>query len=144
ARFTRIGAILARTKLDELPQLWNVLRGDMSLVGPRPEDPAFVALYQDEFEEVLRVRPGITGLSQLAFAKENQILARPELKGSYIIRLLPAKLAIDRFYVERRSLFLDLQIVAWTLVALVLRIDVSVHRDTGRLSVRHRRADDAA
>jgi lipopolysaccharide/colanic/teichoic acid biosynthesis glycosyltransferase len=116
----------------------------MSLVGPRPEDPAFVALYQDEFEEVLRVRPGITGLSQLAFAKENQILARPELKGSYIIRLLPAKLAIDRFYVERRSLFLDLQIVAWTLVALVLRIDVSVHRDTGRLSVRRRRADDAA
>jgi lipopolysaccharide/colanic/teichoic acid biosynthesis glycosyltransferase len=143
ARFTRIGAVLSRTKLDELPQLWNVLRGDMSIVGPRPEDPAYVELYRGEFDPVLQVRPGITGLSQLAFAKENEILARPELRGSYVDRLLPAKLAIDRLYVERGSLLLDLRIIAWTFVALVLRIDVSVNRQTGRLRVRRSRADAA-
>jgi lipopolysaccharide/colanic/teichoic acid biosynthesis glycosyltransferase len=137
-RFTRIGVILSRTKLDELPQLWNVLRGDMGLVGPRPESPVFVQACPDLFDEVLTCRPGITGPSQLAFAKEAQILARPELEGRYLERLLPAKLEIDLLYVRGRSLVTDLRILAWTCAALLLRVDVAVDRATGGLSIRRR------
>jgi lipopolysaccharide/colanic/teichoic acid biosynthesis glycosyltransferase len=136
-RLTRVGAILARTKLDELPQLHNVLRGQMSVVGPRPEDPMFVGAYPTEFRHVLSVRPGVTGLSQLAFAKEALILARPELSGRYVDRLLPTKLAIDLLYVRKRSLRLDLAILGWTAAAVLLRKDVAVDRRTARLSVRH-------
>jgi len=137
-RLTRMGSLLARTKLDELPQLWNVVRGEMSLVGPRPEDPAFVALYRNAYGPVLRARPGITGLSQLAFAKESLILARPELAGSYADRLLPAKIDIDTLYVARRSVRLDARILLWTAAAVLLGLDVAVDRQTGRLSVRRR------
>ena len=137
-RLTRVGAVLARTKLDELPQLWNVIRGDMSLVGPRPEDPIFVALYPDEYRTVLAVRPGITGLSQLAFAKETLILERPELVGSYADRLLPAKIRIDSLYVVRRSLTMDAHILLWTVGAIVSGLDIAVDRESGSLSVRRR------
>ena len=137
-RLTRVGSLLMRTKLDELPQLWNVIRGDMSLVGPRPEDPVFVALYPDEYRTVLAVRPGITGLSQLAFAKENLILDRPELAGSYEDRLLPAKIGIDSLYVVRNSLSMDAYILLWTVAAIVARLDVAVDRESGTLSVRRR------
>jgi lipopolysaccharide/colanic/teichoic acid biosynthesis glycosyltransferase len=144
-RLTRIGSFLRRTKLDELPQLWNVIRGDMSLVGPRPEDPSFVALYRREFEQVLRVKPGVTGLSQLAFARENQILDRAELAGCYADRLLPAKIAIDTLYGTRRSMRMDAKILLWTPVVIVLGVDVAVDRRTGCLSVRRRPAvDDTA
>jgi lipopolysaccharide/colanic/teichoic acid biosynthesis glycosyltransferase len=137
-RLTRVGAVLARTKLDELPQFWNVIRGDMSLVGPRPEDPSFVALYPEEFKLILSTRPGITGLSQLAFAKEALILERPELAGRYADRLLPLKLAIDRLYIERQTPMLYAQILFWTPVAMVLGAEIAVHRESGRLSVRRR------
>jgi lipopolysaccharide/colanic/teichoic acid biosynthesis glycosyltransferase len=137
-RLTRVGSFLSRTKLDELPQLWNVVRGEMSLVGPRPEDPAFVALYPDDFAPVLAVRPGITGLSQLAFAKESNILERPELAGRYADRLLPAKIAIDTLYVERRSTRLDTRILTWTAGAILLGREVAVDRRSARLSVRRR------
>src|SRR3954453_17066815 len=72
ARFTRIGGLLARTKIDELPQLWHVLRGEMSLIGPSPEDPGFFAERPLDYRHILSVRPGITGLSQLAFAEESE------------------------------------------------------------------------
>jgi lipopolysaccharide/colanic/teichoic acid biosynthesis glycosyltransferase len=137
-RLTGVGSLLVRTKLDELPQLWNVVRGHMSLVGPRPEAPVFVGFYPDDYRTVLRVKPGITGLSQLAFAKENDILERPELAGRYTDRLLPAKIAIDSLYIARRSLFYDARILAWTFAAIVLRLDVAVDRDGGELSVRRR------
>jgi lipopolysaccharide/colanic/teichoic acid biosynthesis glycosyltransferase len=137
-RLTGVGSLLVRTKLDELPQLWNVVRGHMSLVGPRPEAPVFVGFYPDDYQTVLRVKPGITGLSQLAFAKENDILERPELAGRYTDRLLPAKITIDSLYVARRSLLYDARIVAWTFAAIVLRLDVAVDRDSGELSVRRR------
>jgi lipopolysaccharide/colanic/teichoic acid biosynthesis glycosyltransferase len=137
-RFTRMGRFLAQTKLDELPQLWNVLRGDMSLVGPRPEDPSFMRLRRQEFELILRVRPGITGLSQLAFARESEILNADDRTGHYFRRILPQKLEIDRLYVERRSFVLDARILAWTAAAVFLRRDVAVHRGTGRLSARRR------
>ena len=140
-RLTRVGSLLVRTKLDELPQLWNVIRGDMSLVGPRPEDPIFVALYPDEYRTVLTVKPGITGLSQLAFAKENLILDRPELAGSYADRLLPAKIDIDSTYVARHSLAMDARVLLWTACAILAGLDVAVDRNTGSLSVRRRPRD---
>jgi lipopolysaccharide/colanic/teichoic acid biosynthesis glycosyltransferase len=138
ARFTRLGRFLARTKLDEMPQLWNVLRGDMSLVGPRPEDPRFVWLRRPEFELILGVRPGITGLSQLAFARESEILDGQDRTGDYLRRILPQKLHLDRLYAERRSFALDARILAWTAAAVILRRDVAVHRTTGSLNTRRR------
>jgi lipopolysaccharide/colanic/teichoic acid biosynthesis glycosyltransferase len=137
-RFTRIGAFLARTKLDELPQLWNVLKGEMSLVGPRPEDPGFVELYQEPYDAILAVRPGITGLSQLAFANESSLLHGGDRCQFYVERLLPQKVRMDRFYVARRSLAMDLRILAWTACVVLSRIAVAVDRQSGRLSVRRR------
>jgi lipopolysaccharide/colanic/teichoic acid biosynthesis glycosyltransferase len=139
-RFTRVGRWLAAWKLDELPQLINVLRGEMSFVGPRPEDPAFVAVAGAEFEEVLAIRPGITGLSQLAFARESEVLDRePDRLEAYVSRLLPQKLALDRLYAREQSLLLDLRIVLWTFISIALRRDVSVHRATGKLGLRRQR-----
>ena len=102
-RFTRVGRLLSKTKLDELPQLWHVLRGEMSLIGPRPEDPTFVALHADEYEDILAVRPGISGLSQLAFADERRILSREDPMSHYVERLLPQKCAIDRLYASQAA-----------------------------------------
>ncbi len=140
-RFTRVGRKLAAWKLDELPQLLNVLRGEMSIVGPRPEDPTFVALAEDDFAVVLTVRPGITGLSQLAFACESEILDREHDRvAGYLERLLPQKLALDRLYALDRTPAMDLRIVVWTFVAVALRRHVAVNRTTGKLGVRRRPA----
>src|SRR2546423_4589698 len=137
-RFTRFGRLLARTKLDELPQLWNVVTGEMSLVGPRPEDTAFVSLFRDDYAEILAVPPGITGLSQLAFAREGQLLAPENVQDDYVERLLPQKIGIDRLYARRRSPLLNLQILIWTAVVVSLVGEVSVNRQTGRLTLRRR------
>ena len=137
-RFTRIGRFLARTKLDEVPQLWNVLRGDMSVVGPRPEDPRFVERCRDEYAEILLTKPGITGLCQLAFAKESEIIDPDNRVEDYMSRLLPQKVALDRLYAQHRSILMDVRILGWTAVALILRRDVAVHRSSGRLSLRRR------
>ncbi|HSC90980.1 MAG TPA: sugar transferase [Gaiellaceae bacterium] len=138
-RFTRVGRVLAATKLDELPQLWNVLRGEMSLVGPRPEDPEFVALEWDAYRTILEVRPGITGLCQLAFAREAEILDEHDRTGQYVERLLPQKARLDALYASRRSLAVDLRVLAWTVAAVLLRCEVAVNRRTGALSLRRRR-----
>ena len=138
-RFTPLGSLLARTKLDELPQLWNVIRGDMSLVGPRPEDPSFIALHSREYTDILRARPGITGLSQLAFAREHRLLDGPDPLRRYVERLLPQKVAIDQLYVAHRSTNMDLRILVWTVVAVLFGIEVSVDRRSAKLSVRRRR-----
>jgi lipopolysaccharide/colanic/teichoic acid biosynthesis glycosyltransferase len=139
-RFTRLGRLLARTKLDELPQLWNVLTGSMSLVGPRPEDPSFVALGPTDFEQILQVKPGITGLSQLAFARESEILDARDRVGDYVRRLLPQKLRIDQLYVTRRSILMDLRILGWTaIITVFFTSELAVHRSTGRVSLRRRR-----
>ena len=137
-RFTQVGRLLAASKLDELPQLWNVVKGDMSLVGPRPEDPSFVALRQGEYEEVLRVRPGITGLSQLAFVQEGRILDPSALHDYYVERLLPQKIHLDRLYARNCSLAHNLSILFWTVVAVGLKTDVAVNRTNGKLGVRRR------
>lgn len=144
-RLTRVGRFLAESKLDEIPQLWNVLRGQMSLVGPRPEDRKFVDLYPAEYEgEILQVRPGITGLTQLAFAREGQLLAAEDRERDYRERLLPRKIDLDRVYVRRRSLLLDLRIMVWTAVTIGLGRDVAVNRASGRLGVRRRPSEETA
>ncbi len=141
-RFTRIGGFLTRWKLDELPQLWNVLRGGMSLVGPRPEDPTFVGLHPTEYAEILSVRPGITGLSQIAFAKEAEILDPTDRLGHYVDRILPQKMRLDRFYAYSRTLGLDVRILIWTVLPVILRRDVAVNRMDGSLTRRRRLRDD--
>jgi lipopolysaccharide/colanic/teichoic acid biosynthesis glycosyltransferase len=143
-RFTRLGGFLAKTKLDEIPQLWNVVRGEMSLVGPRPEHPDIVELYRDEYAQILRVRPGITGLSQLAFANEAEILAGDDRLQDYLNRILPQKMRLDRLYVERQSLWMNLKILAWTVATVAFQRDAAVHRSSGRLTVRRRPPGEAA
>ncbi len=114
-RVTAVGYWLRKTKLDELPQLWNVLVGDMSVVGPRPEVPRYVALYTPEQRRVLDVRPGITGMASIDYIDENEILARSsDPERTYIEEILPAKLALDLRYVQERSLALDLRILLIT------------------------------
>jgi lipopolysaccharide/colanic/teichoic acid biosynthesis glycosyltransferase len=140
-RFTRLGRVLARTKLDELPQLWNVLRGQMSLVGPRPEDSDFVSLHQEEFSEILAVRPGMTGLGQLAFANESEILDPGDRVGHYVDRILPQKVHLDLLYARSRSIRGDLRILVWTVLPVIMRVDVAVNRGTGELTVRRRSRD---
>lgn len=132
ARFTRVGRFLARTKLDELPQFWNVLRGDMSLVGPRPEDPSFVAERPQAFAQPLQVRPGITGLAQLEYADEGALLDRSDPLEHYRSTILPRKLALDALYVRRADIRMDLRVLWYTAIAVVGRQQVLVDRVTGR------------
>jgi len=116
-RITRVGRVLRRVHLDEWPQLWNVLRGEMSLVGPRPEDPALVDLHDPLWRRVLSVRPGITGPTQLAFsAREVALLRGGDVEAVYRREILPAKLASDVGYVDGRSFAADLVVLARTLV----------------------------
>ncbi|MFV9504446.1 MAG: sugar transferase [Oscillochloridaceae bacterium umkhey_bin13] len=117
-RITPLGRWLRRTKLDELPQLLNVLRGEMSLVGPRPEDPRYVALYTAEQRRVLTVRPGITSAASLHYRHEERLLAGNDWEQYYRETVMPAKLALDLAYLERRTLFSDLRLILRTLQAL--------------------------
>ncbi len=120
-RITRSGHFIRAYKLDELPQLINVLLGDMSIVGPRPEVPRYVALYPaDVRAEVLSVRPGITDLASEQYRSESTLLAQssnPE--QTYVDTILPAKLALCRQYVRERSFWLDLRIIGMTLGILL-------------------------
>jgi lipopolysaccharide/colanic/teichoic acid biosynthesis glycosyltransferase len=137
-RLTRVGAWLARTKLDELPQLWHVLRGEMSLVGPRPESPDCVSRYVPDYALILSVRPGITGYTQLAFAREGAVLDPVDPERHYLVCLLPQKVALDRLYATRPSIRRDLRILWATVRTLVFRQPVAVDRRTGDLTLRHR------
>lgn len=116
-RITRSGRFLRASKLDELPQLWDVLRGAMSLVGPRPELPRYVELYpKDLREQVLSVRPGITDPASLAFSHEAELLAAaadPEREYREVV--LPAKLKLSAEYAARANLATDLHLIAATL-----------------------------
>ncbi len=118
-RITGIGYFLRKSKLDELPQLLNVLIGDMSIVGPRPEVPRYVALYSAEQRLVLNVRPGITSAASIAYMDENEILGRsPDPQRAYIEAVMPAKLALDLDYVKNRGFFLDVSIILRTFIGL--------------------------
>jgi len=120
ARITRAGRWLRASKLDELPQLWDVLRGAMSLVGPRPEVPRYVALYPAELRElVLSVRPGITDPASLRFRHESELLARAaDPEREYVEVVLPAKLRLAADYVRQAGLLADLRLILATLGAL--------------------------
>ncbi|MGQ9684113.1 MAG: sugar transferase [Anaerolineae bacterium] len=117
-RITRVGRILRRTKLDELPNLLNVLRGEMSIVGPRPESLEWVQLYTLEQRRVLDVRPGITGLVQIRYRHEEKMLDGSRLREQYT-QLMQKKLAIDLEYVQHQSLMMDLRILVETVGSLV-------------------------
>ena len=120
ARITRAGAFLRRTKLDELPQLIDVLFGDMSLVGPRPEVPRYVATYPDEVRDtLLSVRPGMTDVASLTYRDESAVLARaadPEREYREVV--LPAKLRLSAEYLQRATLASDLRLIGRTLKTL--------------------------
>jgi len=143
-RFTRLGRLLSKFKLDEIPQLWNVLRGEMSLVGPRPEDRRFVEVQAEAYATILSVKPGITCLSQIAFARESEILDPTDRERQYLESVLPQKILLDQLYAERRSFRLNVRILVWTFAAVVFRRQVAVHRDTGRLALRRRPAFEPA
>lgn len=118
-RITRVGHWLRLTKVDELPQLWNVLVGEMSLVGPRPEVPKYVELFRSDYEEVLRVRPGITDLASVKYRHEAELLgAAADPERCYVEQILPDKLALAKQYIREQSLWLDLKIAWQTLVAV--------------------------
>ncbi len=120
-RITPIGTVLRRYKLDELPQLFNVVWGDMSLVGPRPETPDYVALYpQDERREIFQVRPGITDNASIIFSNESELLGRAEDPLDYYVStILPKKRALYLDYVRNRSFFGDIAIV-WRTILVIL------------------------
>ena len=119
-RITPLGRRLRRTKLDELPQLWNVLCGEMSLVGPRPEVPSYVRAEPRAFRAVTRVRPGIVDWASLIFRDEEAILARRAAEPDFYRRiLLPRKLALARLYAARSSPGLDLRLLLATFCAMV-------------------------
>jgi lipopolysaccharide/colanic/teichoic acid biosynthesis glycosyltransferase len=116
SRVTRTGRMLRRTKIDELPQLWNVLKGDMSLVGPRPELRQFVDMFHQDYAEILEARPGITDLASIKYRDEAALLAgaaHPE--EEYVKRILPDKIRLARESVRRSSIAFDLSVLAKTL-----------------------------
>lgn len=120
ARITPVGRVLRKTKLDELPQLWNVLKGDMSFVGPRPEVREYTDLYTPEQRQVLLVRPGITGLASIRYRNENELLtASSDPNRTYIEEVMPAKLALDLEYIPRACVSYDIKLILETLVTVV-------------------------
>ncbi len=115
-RITKVGKFIRKTKIDELPQLFNVLSGKMSFVGPRPEVPKYVAMYNDEQLRVLSVKPGITDLASIEFRNENDLLdgdEDPEKK--YIEEIMPAKLALNIKYIEKAGFFYDIGLIFKTI-----------------------------
>jgi lipopolysaccharide/colanic/teichoic acid biosynthesis glycosyltransferase len=118
-RVTRVGHWLRKTKIDELPQLINVIKGEMSLVGPRPELPKYVEMFRDDFTEILSIRPGITDLASIRFRDEASILGKAQdPEHEYVTRVLPDKIALAKKYIGQSSLVLDGFLIAKTLFRL--------------------------
>ena len=115
-RITKIGSFLRKYKLDEIPQLINVLIGDMSLVGPRPEVPKYVALYTDEQKEILKVRAGITDYASIEFSNENDLLAlEKDSEKAYIEKIMPKKIELNKKYLSEISILTDIKIILLTI-----------------------------
>ena len=115
-RITKVGAFLRKYKLDEIPQLINVLLGDMSLVGPRPEVPKYVALYTKEQKEILKVRAGITDYASIEFSDENDLLASEEdPEKAYIEKIMPKKIELNKKYLSEISILTDIKIILLTI-----------------------------
>ena len=120
SRITRVGAFLRKTKLDELAQLLNVLCGQMSFVGPRPEVADYVDLYTPYQRQVLQVRPGITGLASIRFRNENDLLtASSDPNRTYIEKIMPRKIELDLEYIPHASVFYDIKLIFQTFAAVI-------------------------
>ena len=120
SRITRAGYYIRKYKLDELPQLWNVLTGDMSLVGPRPEVRRYVDMYTAEQRQVLTVRPGITDYASIEYIDENRLLAQAEDPDrTYIEEILPAKIALNMRYIKHQTLGEYMKIIFLTLAKII-------------------------
>jgi lipopolysaccharide/colanic/teichoic acid biosynthesis glycosyltransferase len=118
-RITRVGRFLRKTKLDELAQLLNVIKGEMSLVGPRPEIPQYVKMFELDYAEILKVRPGMTDLASLKFRDEAEILGRAgNPQEEYVRHVLPAKIKLAKEYIRRASIWSDVRLILKTLLAL--------------------------
>lgn len=118
-RITRVGRLLRKIKLDELPQLINVVKGDMSFVGPRPEVPRYVEIFRDDYRELLTVRPGITDLASLKYRDESEVLGRSsDPETTYVEQVLPEKIALGKQYLRRSSLWFDVGLIFKTLFRL--------------------------
>ena len=126
-RITRVGRFLRKTKIDELPQLINILRGEMSFVGPRPEVPRYVRLFEREYQEILTVRPGLTDLASLKYRDEAALLAKAEdPEQEYTMRVLPDKINLSKDYIRHSSFLFDLGLILRTILAvLVFRVSSS-------------------
>ena len=121
-RITRAGRILRKTKLDELPQLINVLKGEMTFVGPRPEVPRYVELFRDDYREILKIRPGITDLASIKYCDEAGLLAQSQNpEEEYVGHVLPDKIRLAKEYLHRSSIFFDLVVIFKTLRGLLTR-----------------------
>ena len=119
-RITKIGYFIRKYKIDELPQLLNVLKGDMSLVGPRPEVRKYVSLYTAEQLRVLDVKPGVTDYASIEYSKENELLAQSsDPEKTYIEDVMPAKLQLNLKYMAEKGMITDIKIIFRTLKKIV-------------------------
>src|SRR5215813_10854782 len=122
-RITRVGWFLRKTKIDELPQLINVLRGEMTFVGPRPEVPQYVELFRKDYEEILKIRPGVTDLASIKYRDEAALLGQSDNpEEEYITRVLPDKISLGKEYIRRSSVFFDLTLMFKTFLRLFDRV----------------------
>lgn len=120
SRITPVGKVLRKTKLDELPQLFNVLKGDMSFVGPRPEVREYTDLYTEEQRQIFLVRPGITGKASIEFRNENELLSESEDPNrTYIEEIMPKKLELDMEYIPNASVLYDIGLIFKTLITVI-------------------------
>lgn len=120
-RITRAGKLLRKSKLDEMPQLFNVLKGDMSIVGPRPEVPYYVKLYTDEQKKILTIKPGMTDPATVYFRNEEELLAQvDDRENFYINEIMPVKLNLYLHYVANKSLLYDMKLILLEILALIL------------------------
>jgi lipopolysaccharide/colanic/teichoic acid biosynthesis glycosyltransferase len=122
ARITKVGKFIRKLKLDELPQLLNVLKGEMSIVGPRPEVQMYVDMFAEEEKAILSVRPGITDWASIWNPDEGAILAgSPDPEKTYMEKIRPEKIRLQLEYVRKRSFWVDLKIILWTLKTIVMK-----------------------
>src|SRR5215475_1078668 len=122
-RITRVGWFLRKTKIDELPQLINVLRGEMTFVGPRPEVPRYVEIFRKDYEEILKIRPGITDLASIKYRDEAALLGQSENpEEEYIRHVLPDKISLGKEYIRCSSLAFDLRLIFRTFLKLIQEV----------------------
>lgn len=122
-RITKIGKYLRKYKVDELPQLYNILKAEMSFVGPRPELPKFVEYYSDIYNDILKIKPGITDLASIKFRNESSFLENQadNVEKVYLTKILPQKLRYNREYLEKQGFFYDIGLVFKTIYSVIFK-----------------------